>query len=192
MKQHSRPWTVLPLMSFFVLLNAMSVGCANQSEIAAQRAADTRYGAYQTFHVLQQPVGQAPASDVRLAGIMEAAMSDLGYKPAALGQADLIVSYKLLLSGQPVDAAPLRPGARLRGVPPLGAAWDGALHAEFMDDVAVASAAKRKVLLVLLQETGTYRVVWIGWAMGDVGADEIDSRALDSIRTIMKHVPRRQ
>lgn len=165
-------------------------GCAARVDIAAQTAKELRYGDYKTFHLLRHEVGRAEGADTAIEQSIIRSMAAQGYTAAPVERADLMVSYKLLIGGEDREATGVAPVVRTRPIPAVGGAWDGALHADYVDDAGTPS--QRKVLLVLLQEARSYRVVWIGWAMSDVEPKQTPVRALETIPRIMEKVPRRR
>ena len=184
------PWWPVASRLFAIWLFSLA-GCATRVDVSTQESTQVRYGNYRTYHLVRHEVGRAEGTDAAIEQAIATGMSARGYVPIGLEGADLMVSYKLIVGGESAATTSLAPVTRRRPAPMLGGDWDGALHAEFVDDASVAST-QRKALLVLLQEARSYRVIWMGWALSDVDPKEASVRALETIPRIMAKIPQRK
>jgi len=159
------------------LVAARAMGCATTTTPHVESAMQD--GHYETYAMLDHPVGQLPAIDATLERVLREALQQQGYTEADTAQADLLVSYKVLTEDAHDVVAPLDGGNAAMG--------GGELGQGLMVDGSLGD--HEKVVLVLLQERRTFRTVWIGWAVADVPIDELDSRSELAVRTIVRRLP---
>jgi hypothetical protein len=156
---------------------SLVAGCAKPTHVSHQGppALDSNI---RTYAVLTHPVGTSVSTyDVFHRRIYET-MARRGFTQASKRDADLLVSFKALLmpvdEAQDATSAGLGVGAVSMGVSP-----------SMGGDV-------RKVVLVLLEDAKTDRVMWVGWSSGEYGSDEIVERTSDSLDQILARLPSRQ
>lgn len=102
------------LRGLAVLAVGLAVGCQSATQVRHQDALGAEAGAYASYGVVEHPVGRTDAVDGIIEQVIHNGMAAKGYEHAAATDADLLVSYKVLLSG---DANAL---ATLAGPPDVG------------------------------------------------------------------------
>ncbi len=123
-----------------------------------------------TYAVLNHAVAASPSVDHLFDRSIHETMERRGYALASRSEADLLVSYKMLLM-------------------PIGD--HGAIEGAIGVDAASAGGGVRKVVLVTLEEARTDRVLWVGWSLGEYPDHEIIRRTADSLTQILARLPSR-
>ncbi|MCA9580280.1 MAG: DUF4136 domain-containing protein [Myxococcales bacterium] len=166
-------------------------GCGAPSTVRHQNSIRKGSHPYRTFAVLDHPVGRSDAFDARVVAAIREVMGTKGYAPADKEEADLLVSYKLLLSGERAPIAPLHGPERggTMAMDPQGVVvGQDVLQADFVGAMN-PNAPRQKVLLVTLQDASSYRVVWLGWAESEVTDATMEEQTNDALTRIMLGVP---
>jgi len=165
----------LPLVLLFA--------CATAPEVRHQAATDAPR--YRSFHLLAHPVGQRSSIETRVESLVRTEMRTRGYELAEPRDADLLVSYKILVDGEGGPLAPLHQ--------PFAAPAGGAMGADVVmgdfSDTSAPTGTQHKLVLLLLQERSSLRTVWIGWSVAELGEDEVDEAAIGSLTTLLQRVP---
>lgn len=181
--------SLLPLP--LLVLGTTLAGCAGRMTVRDQAAADLREGSYGTYHILEQPVGREPSLDEVVRAGLTGALDGRGYRSAAYETADLIVTYKILLD-QSVGFSPV--GSNARSVVTSGqprALWAGQPPGEAVLSADLRDDGRRKILLVMLQDARTHRVVWLGWSHTETTLFALRDHAVEAIAGIMERLPPR-
>ncbi len=87
------------LRGLAVLAVGLAVGCQSTMQVRHQDALGAEAGAYASYGVVEHPVGRTAAVDDIIEQVIHTGMAAKGYEHAAATDADLLVSYKVLLSG---------------------------------------------------------------------------------------------
>lgn len=173
---------MLPILSAFFL-----VACVSQTQTSHESALDVN-ASLRTYAVLDHAVGQRASIDGELETAIHAHLGELQYERVPAAEADLLVSYKLLLSDERhVAVAPLH-GPLMAPVGDIGNFGGDQLYVESvqMDE---NESTREKVLLVLVQERRTMRTLWLGWASGRVDSSDIDARTLSALSEVISRLP---
>ena len=154
------------------------LGCAS-GPVANHETIPGGLAPHQTYAVVEHPVGNRASVDEAVERTIHARMEARGYARAAIDDADVLVSYKLLAS-QHEAVAPLHGPV---SAPAAAAQIDDAL---FVD----ANVEADKALLVLIQERESFRTIWLGWTISrDIGAAELGEATERSLEQILNGVP---
>lgn len=171
---------ILPILSAFFL-----VACVSQTQMSHESALDVN-SSLRTYAVLNHAVGQRASIDDELEAAIDARLTELQYERVPAAEADLLVSYKLLLSDERhVAVAPLQ-GPLMAPVGDVGNFGGDQL---FIEPVHMDDSTQEKILLVLVQERRTMRTLWLGWASGRVDSSDIDARTLTALSEVMTRLP---
>lgn len=166
-------------------------GCGSAVQVRHEEASSVSHGPYRSYALLQHPVGREESVD----GIIEAAihgqMQAKGYERTEVSKAELLVSYKVLLSGELAPVSPLEDPSKER--PPRSepdALWDDVwVSVPSAQGVAARDPSRDKTLLVMLQEAHSYRVVWLGWSSTEVDRKDFVAVTKQAIDEIMAKIP---
>ncbi|MFK8001338.1 MAG: DUF4136 domain-containing protein [Polyangiales bacterium] len=176
----------LPVLSAFFL-----VACVSQTQTGHESALDV-HSSLRSYAVLDHAVGQRASIDDQLEAAIHERLGELEYERVPAAEADLLVSYKLLLSDERhVAVAPLQEPllAPVGDVGNFGGAQVFVEHVHMDEAQELNQASQEKVLLVLVQERRTMRTLWLGWASGRVDSEDIDSRTLSALSEVMTRLP---
>jgi hypothetical protein len=118
-------------------------------------------------------------------------MQAKGYERTEVSKAELLVSYKVLLSGELAPVTPLGDAATERAPRSApDALWDDVwVSVPSGQGVAPRDPSRDKTLLVMLQEAHSYRVVWLGWSSTEVDRQDLAAVTKQAIEEIMAKVP---
>jgi len=156
-----------------------------------EEASAVSHGPYRSYALLQHPVGREESVD----GIIEAAihgkMQAKGYERTEVSKAELLVSYKVLLSGELAPVSPLEDPSKARAPrSEPDALWDVVwVSVPPAQGVAPRDPSRDKTLLVMLQEAHSYRVVWLGWSSTEVDRKDFVAVTKQAIDEIMARIP---
>jgi len=168
------------------------LGCGTSSTVRHENSMVSGTTVYATYAVLDHPVGHAGSLDGRVTQSIHQVMGLKGYERRAADQSDLLVSYKFLLSGERGPLAPLHGPLPPAGAQPndvRGRAWGvDVLEADFVGAMQ-PDAPREKVLLVMLQDSRTFRVVWMGWAQSEVMDSTLERQTDEALARIMIGIP---
>ena len=178
------------------ILLAPVAGCKSAVQVQAQHAEDLYHGGYRTYGLLEHPVGRAAGVDEIIEATIHEAMAAKGYTREDPENAELLVSYKVLIHGEVAPVGPLA-NADLGGTwfndptretqgPEPNAVW---VAAPPVEGSRLQRDARDKTVLVLLQEAESFHVVWLGWSLAEVSPKELASTTKYAITEIMDRVP---
>lgn len=171
---------MLPLFSVFFL-----VACVSQTQTSHESALDAS-SSLRTYAVLDHAVGQRASIDSQLEAAMHARLAELRYERVPRAEADLLISYKLLLSDERhVAVAPLQGPL----IAPVGDVGSFGADQLVIETAQMDEPSREKILLVLVQERRTMRTLWLGWASGRVDSDDIDARTLSALSDVIARLP---
>jgi hypothetical protein len=159
--------------------------------VSHQDASDVHNRDYRSYGLLEHPVGGEESVDDIITKAIHDQMQLKGYEQEDPSDADLLVTYKVLLSGESAPVASLEDATdRASSSSRPEAIWD-----EIWVSVPSASVmnsrdpARDNVLLVMLQEADTYKVVWLGWSSTEVNSKELVSTTTGAIDAILAKIP---
>jgi len=116
---------------------------------------------HQTYALIEPHVGDADLAVRVVRPVVDQALRNRGYTPAAQDGADLIVSYKVVTaSGE-----------------------TGAGNAD--------EPSHQKTVFVLLQDAETLDILWLGWSQDEVKESELEERTGEAARRIVDSLPAR-
>ncbi len=167
------------------LLYCLLFACVSQTQTSHESALDLN-PSFRTYAVLSHAVGQRASIDGELETAIHARLGELNYERVPASEADLLISYKLLLSNERRVAV-----APLHGPPmaPVGDVGNFGGDEIFVEPAYIDEGSQEKVLLVLIQERRTMRTLWLGWASGRVASDDIDARTLAALSDVLARLP---
>lgn len=178
------------------MLLATVAGCKSAVQVQHQHAEDLYHGGYRTYGLLEHPVGRAAGVDEIIEASIHETMAAKGYTREDPKSADLLVSYKVLIHGEVAPVGPLANAdlggtwfndpTRERQEPEPNAVW---VAAPPVDGSRLARDARDKTVLVLLQESESFHVVWLGWSLAEVSPSDLASTTKHAISEIMERVP---
>lgn len=171
---HPGLWAALLLCASACASSAIRVESQGRNLLAASD--------YQTYALLTHRVGRIPSADPAIKSTIRTAMQDRGYRFAETG-ADLFVSYKVLLADESQDDK----GAIQAQAAAAGNAEDALFAAEASND----AVSKDKVILVILQDSKTAEMVWVGWSRTKVGAKDMAESISMAVDMILEELPPR-
>lgn len=221
MKERSRTHdSKLLLRGLAVLAIGIIVGCQSTMQVQHQNAFDARATSYVSYEIIQHPVGRTGSVDEIIEQGIHQGMTAKGYERTATANADLLVSYKVLLDGDASalyvsDGPPddgLNGDAKYSGLQPV---WDVVAYDDLrgpqlaekrgawpspgpspvfdtipaIDVSAISKQSQSKILLVMLQEPATMRVVWLGWSTSDVSPGALAATTRSAIGEIVSRLP---
>jgi len=166
-------------------------GCGSAVQVRHEEASSVSHGPYRSYALLQHPVGREESVD----GIIEAAihgkMQAKGYERTEVSKAELLVSYKVLLSGELAPVSPLEDPSKARAPRSTpDALWDVVwVSVPPAQGVSPRDPSLDKTLLVMLQEAHSYRVVWLGWSSTEVDRKDFVAVTKQAIDEIMARIP---
>jgi hypothetical protein len=82
-----------------VVAVGLLVGCQSNLQVRHQDALDAEQNAYSSYEIVQHPVGRTGAADAVIEQVIHRGMLAKGYERTDAANADILVSYKVLLSG---------------------------------------------------------------------------------------------
>ena len=160
-------------------------GCVSGTQTAHESALEG-HPSLRTYAILDHAVGQRASIDNRIEAAIHARLGELNYERTPAAAADLLVSYKLLLSDErQVAVAPLE-GPLMAPVGDIGNFGGDLL---LVEPVHMDESTLEKVLLVVVQDRRTMRTLWLGWASGRVDSDDIDARTLSALSAVIARLP---
>lgn len=180
----------IPHALLILVVGATLAGCAGKVTVRDQAATEFHEGDYRTYHIIDQPVGREPSLDTVVRAGLAGALDGRGYQGVAYEQADLIVSYKVLLD-QAVGFSPSGANARATVIGQPRAIWAGQLPSEVNVAPEARDETRRKILLVMLQDARTHRTVWLGWSHTETTLFALRDHAQEAIASIMERLPPR-
>lgn len=139
-----------------------TTGCAPSLLVQHDTAADLVRTDYRTYALLEPSVGDASLANDAVRPVIAAALDAKGFEAAAQGEADILVTYKVLTT--------------LSGSDGLGNA-DPDRH--------------EKTVLVVLQDADNWDILWVGWSFEEVEEPRLAERAEHAAREIAKTLPSR-
>ena len=182
------PLRTLALSSTLCLTLA---ACGSSMHVSHQDASDVHNRDYRSYGLLEHPVGGEESVDDIITKAIHDQMQLKGYEQEDPSDADLLVTYKVLLSGESAPVASLEDATdRASSSSRPEAIWD-----EIWVSVPSTSVtnsrdpARDNVLLVMLQEADTYKVVWLGWSSTEVNSKELVSTTTGAIDAILAKIP---
>jgi hypothetical protein len=178
------PRRLVPGLALAIGALGLTAGCATGPQI--NHASDPRLepSSYATFRLVDHEVGHTGA-EARISGAVHDTMSLRGFEAAEGPQADLLVSVKVLTTG---NVEPDAVGAQVAG----GAAGGALGGAEvFALDPASTDVEVEKLVLVQLLDARSQRVVWVGWSQERVRPSQLEQAAAEAVSRIMRRVPSR-
>ncbi len=158
-------------------------GCVGSTQV--QHAADPQLGAFTSYALLDQNLGRVQDLAPEIEASIHSALEKKGYLERGIMEADLLISYKVLVSKSDTQSPELQPAGGMA----QGMGGDMAPDDQLSNNPTDSEA--RKVLLVLLQDPKTFKVVWLGWSQADVNESVLNGKIKDSIKAIMERVPNR-
>ncbi len=179
-------------------------GCRSAMEIRSEVAPHVETQRYQTYKLLEHQVARHASTESLIEGTIHRSMKARGFtRVEDNGEADLLISYKVLLSAQdevtpeassPMEASPLQTSAQSE--PFLGAPadeWgDAGMGNHFLHALSATESERQKVVLVMFQDAQDLSVVWVGWSSDEVQNREMTTSTGQAISGIMARVPWRQ
>jgi hypothetical protein len=174
------------MLRLLPLLFASSlVACVSQTQTSHESALDAN-ASLRTYAVLDHAVGQRESIDGELEEAIHARLGELQYEQVPVDEADLLISYKLLLSNERhIAVAPLQ-GPLLA---PVGDVGNFGGEQIFIEPIHMDERTQEKILLVIVQERRTMRTLWLGWASGRVDSSDIDARTLTALSEVLARLP---
>lgn len=170
---------------------AFLAACGGGARAVQQNAVPRGNNPYQSYAVLDHAVGASAPVDTLIVQNLHHTMGLKGYERRTAAEADLLVSYKVLTSGERAPVAPLHgplPSASAFPNDVRGAWGVDVLQADFVAP-SRGDASREKVLLVTLQDTRTFRVVWLGWTEVEFTDATLHARTSEAIGTITVGIP---
>ena len=194
-----------------VVLFATSAGCKSSVQVQHEYAEDLYHRGYQTYGLLEHPVGRSAEVDRLIETSIHDEMAAKGYTRQEPADAQLLVSYKVLLHGEVAPVGPLE-DADLAGTwftdgvpegersvqagvgktaeqwpePGPNAVW---VAAPPVEGSRLQRDAQDKTVLVLMQEAESFHVVWLGWSLAEVSQADLVATTEQAIGEIMARVP---
>ncbi len=201
-----------------VLAVGLLVACQSSVQVRHQDALGAEAGAYASYEILDHPVGRAGAADPLIEQVIHDQMKAKGYQRTARNEADLLVSYKVLLGEEPSASPSGPPDDGLNGEATYSWAqpvWDVVARDDFdgpqpgekdgiwphpgpspvfdsipnIDVSKLSKQSQSKTLMVMLQEPTTMRVLWLGWSTSEVDPAELAPEARAAAGVVMSRVP---
>jgi hypothetical protein len=154
------------------------VGCTKNVPVSRQGPATLDV---KTYSVLSHPVGTTLSTNHQFQKRIHEAMAKKGYLPASRADADLLVTFKTL--SMPKDGDPTY-GESRQGVETLSLMSLASGGAGFSPGDEV-----HNIVLVMLEEASSDRVMWVGWSAADVDDDDVISTTGESIDRILAMLP---
>ncbi len=106
------------MLASFACLAASLGGCKSSPQVRHQDASDLYHRTYRTYGLLQHPVGTNENVDGAIEDAIHKQMQSKGYMRKDPAEAELLISYRVLLSG---DLSPVSPASG--NVDELGSYW---------------------------------------------------------------------
>ncbi len=161
------------------LLVALMLCACSATPTAQHETTPNALAPHETYAVLEHPVGTHASIDTAVEQQLHSRMEAQGYRRVDAANADVLVSYKLLVTEHEA-IAPLHGPV---SAPAAAAQIDDALFVDtnMQDDSA---------LLVLIQERQSFRTIWMGWLIRrDVGTAELGEATESALEQILNGVP---
>lgn len=170
---------------------AFLAACGGGNRAVQQSAVPRGNNPYSSYAVLDHAVGASAPVDTLIVQSLHSVMGLKGYERRRTGEADLLVSYKVLTDGERAPLAPLHgPLTPASALPnDVRGAWGvDLLQADFALPAGTDRQGK-KVLLVTMQDTRTFRVVWLGWTEVEFTDATLALRTNEAIGTVTAGIP---
>lgn len=92
-------WLPMALRALTVLAVGLIIGCQSSLQVQHQDALGAEPQSYASYDVVEHPVGRTGTVDDLIEQVIHRGMAAKGYAHAPAPEADLLLSYKVLLSG---------------------------------------------------------------------------------------------
>jgi len=166
-------------------------GCGSAVQVRHEEASAVSHGPYRSYALLQHPVGREESVDEIIEAAIHDQMRAKGYERTEVSKAELLVSYKVLLSGELAPVSPLEDSAKERAPrSEPDALWDAIwVSVPPAQGVSPRDPSRDKTLLVMLQEAHSYKVIWLGWSSAEVDRKDLAAVTKQAIEEIMAKIP---
>lgn len=148
------------------------VGCTKPIQISHE-GPHTLDTPLKTYALLDHPVGDVDELTEGVDDLLHTSMADRGYVLAPKTSAELFVTVKALVMDR-TAAQGMGPAALTTLAP--------AVPTEGAGDVV-------KVVVVMLEEAATDRVVWVGWSSGEYPSHAVTSGTRESVAQVFARLP---